>query len=348
MRNVITTCAALAALAGCATTPAPISQRGYGPPAPPTYSGPSIYDSAPRARINSELFACNFNGSNLGEIGARRESMLYTPYIDTSAGQLLRDPTESACISSGFGWRNASNGGGREHSGIDLANANGGWIFAAGDGRVVSNAWQSGYGLVIELDHGRGVHTRYAHLSESDQRLSPGSRVSSGQAMARMGATGNATGVHLHYEVVVDGLRVDPLRYGSAPRPTWVSHEPPPPPVQVTPVTRTFAPPPSMTPPAPAIMQAPPPSPIEETPIVDVAPPIVEEAPVEPPAPAYAPPARTVYTLPPSYTPPSGGPQSPYDAYRQGAQRSPYEVYNQQQDAQRSPYDIYNQSSGSR
>jgi murein DD-endopeptidase MepM/ murein hydrolase activator NlpD len=321
MRYLICTCAAMAALAGCATTPAPISQRGYGPSAPPAYSGPTIYDSAPRATVNSELFACAFTGSNIGEIGARRESALYTPYIDTAAGQLLRDPTEAACLSSGFGWRNAASGGGREHSGIDLANPNGGWIFAAGDGRVVANAWQSGYGLVIELDHGRGVHTRYAHLSESDQRLSPGSRVSSGQAMARMGATGNATGVHLHYEVTIDGLRVDPLRYGSAPRPTWVSSEPPPPvPVQVSPVTRTFSPPTPIAP--PAMAQAPIAAPIEETPIVDPAPPIVEEAPA-------APPARTVYTLPPSYTPPPNGPRSPYDAYREGAQRSPYEIYNQ-------------------
>jgi hypothetical protein len=318
MRNLICTCAAAAALASCATAPAPITQRGWSPPAP-AYSGPTIYDSAPRAGVRSELFACSFNGSNIGEIGARRESILYTPYIDTAAGPLLRDPTESACISSGFGWRDASNGGGREHSGIDLANANGGWIFAASDGRVVSNGWQSGYGLVIELDHGRGVHTRYAHLSESDQRLSPGARVSSGQAMARMGATGNATGVHLHYEVVVDGLRVDPLRYGAPPpRPTYVSAEPPPAaPVQVSPVTRTFTP---LTPITPPIMQAPP-QVIEETPIVEKTP----AAPIEPPAPA----PRTMYTLPPSYTPPPSGPRSPYDAYRQGAQRSPYDVYNQ-------------------
>lgn len=268
--------------------------------------------------------------------------MLYTPYIDTSAGALLRDPTEAACLSSGFGWRNASNGGGREHSGIDLANANGGWIFAAGDGRVVSNSWQSGYGLVIELDHGRNVHTRYAHLSESDQRLQPGARVSSGQAMARMGATGNATGVHLHYEVVVDGLRVDPLRYGAPPpRPTYVSAEPPPPAPVTTPVTRTFSPPTPIAPPAPALTQAPPPAPIEETPIVDVAPPVIDEAPVE----VAPPPARTVYTLPPSYTPPSNGARSPYDAYRQGAQRSPYEIYNEGGEAERSPYEIYNQTS---
>jgi hypothetical protein len=331
MRNLICTCAAMAALAGCATTPAPVSQRGYGPPAPPAYSGPTIYDSAPRAQVNGQLFACNFSGSNIGEISASRESMLYTPYIDTSAGQLLRDPTESACLSSGFGWRNAANGGGREHSGVDYANPNGGWIFAAGDGRIVSNGWQSGYGLVIELDHGRGVHTRYAHLNESDQRLTPGARVSSGQAMARMGATGNATGVHLHYEVTVDGLRVDPLRYGSAPRPTWVSSEPPPPaPVQVSPVTRTFTQPTPIAPSEPAITQAPAETAIEETPIVDAAPPLIEEAPVAPvEPPAYAPPARTVYTLPPSYTPPSSGARSPYDVYRDGAQRSPYEIYNQ-------------------
>ena len=71
---------------------------------------------------------------------------------------------------------------------------------------------------MLELDHGEGVSTRYAHLSEIDPNLHPGTFVSAGTPVARMGATGNATGVHLHYEVVVDGLTVDPLNYGAPPR----------------------------------------------------------------------------------------------------------------------------------
>ena len=206
------------ALAGCASTPAPtISYRA--PPAPPP-SSPNSYTTAPRAAVHSELFACNGGGgSNIGPIGERGEAKLYTPYIYTAAGVLLRNPTETACLSSGFGWRGTADGGGRQHNGMDLANADGGLVFAAGDGWVAFADWRGGYGQVLEIDHGQGVMTRYAHLSESDPNLAPGSFVSAGAAVGRMGATGNATGVHLHYEVSVDGLNIDPLAYGSEPPP---------------------------------------------------------------------------------------------------------------------------------
>lgn len=171
--------------------------------------------------MHSELIACNGGaGSNLGEIGYRAESLLYTPYINTPAGPLLRDPTEAACLSSGFGWRGSLDSG-RQHNGLDLANPNGGFIYAAGDGRIRTADYRGGYGNVVEIDHGHGVRTLYAHLSEINQRLRPGDAVRAGDPIARMGMTGNATGVHLHYEVWIDGLLVDPLHYGRPP--TYVS-----------------------------------------------------------------------------------------------------------------------------
>lgn len=206
------------ALAGCAASgatysPAPVSY----PAAPRAPVGPSIYDTAPRAPLHHELIACNGgSGSNIGQIGYRHEAVLYTPYIATPAGSLLRNPTEGACLSSGFGWRGTL-GSGRPHNGLDLANPDGGFIYAAGDGRVRFADYRGGYGNVVEIDHGSGVRTLYAHLSEIDQRLAPGVRVAAGEPIARMGASGNATGVHLHYEVWVDGLLVDPLHYGRPP-----------------------------------------------------------------------------------------------------------------------------------
>jgi murein DD-endopeptidase MepM/ murein hydrolase activator NlpD len=225
-------CGVALALAGCATAPAPVYP--YHPPAGvPSPPQPSLYAGAPRAPLHSELFACNGGGgSNIGEIGYRGEAVLYTPYIDTVAGPLLRDPTESACLSSGFGWRGTADGGGRQHNGIDLANPNGGYVFAAADGWVISADYRNGYGNTLELDHGSGVRTLYAHLSEIDPNLQWGSRVDAGAAIARMGMTGNATGVHLHYEIWVDGLLVDPLNYGrppiyvSAPTPETVPEKP--------------------------------------------------------------------------------------------------------------------------
>lgn len=203
------------ALAGCVT---PEAEYRYAAPARAAtpYPGPGIYDSAPRAPLHSELFVCNAWGSNLGLIGARGEASQFSPYIHTPAGALLRNPTQQACLSSGFGWRGDAVRG-RTHNGLDLAHAEGGFIFAAGDGRVVHADYRGGYGNLIEIDHGHGVRTIYAHLSEFDPRLRPGVRVREGQAIGRMGATGNATGVHLHYEVHVDGMLVDPLHYGRPP-----------------------------------------------------------------------------------------------------------------------------------
>ena len=214
MRTISWAAAALA-LTGCATAYAPpLLPMPLPPPSAEIPRGPSIYTNAPGAPLHGELFACSFRGANVGEMGARGEALYYTPYIHTAAGALLRNPTETACLASGFGWRGSADGGGRQHSGLDLANPEGGFIFAAADGWVASNGWRNGYGLVLELDHGAGVRTLYAHLNEVDSDLSQGAFVRQSQAVARMGMTGNATGTHLHYEVIVDGLQVDPLNYG--------------------------------------------------------------------------------------------------------------------------------------
>lgn len=211
---------ALLALAGCAVSNTPYPRPVVtAPGVAPTPPGPNMYTMAPRAALHSELFVCNGWGANIGEIGVRGEAIYYTPYIYTPAGALLRNPTESACLSSGFGWRGAAEGGGRVHNGLDLANPGGGFVYAAADGWVRYADWRGGYGIVLEIDHGHGVRTLYAHLSEIDPNLRPGVFVQARSAVARMGATGNATGVHLHYEVSVDGLSVDPLVYGAEPTP---------------------------------------------------------------------------------------------------------------------------------
>lgn len=219
LRNIALGVLGASALAGCAVTNTPYARPndGFGsPPASPV--SPNIYSDA-RAPLHSELFACGNWGSNIGEIGSRGEAVLYTPYIYTPAGALLRNPTEAACLSSGFGWRGSATGGGRLHNGLDLANREGGFIYAAGDGRVVAAGPRGGYGNIVEIDHGHNVFTFYAHLAEIDPNLRVGARVSEGAAIGRMGMTGNATGVHLHYEVSVDGLLVDPLQYGRDPPP---------------------------------------------------------------------------------------------------------------------------------
>lgn len=260
MRQIAFSLASALALAGCATTNTPYPRPVTTTIAPPLANVPNVYTSAPRAPLHSELFACNSYGSNLGLIGSRGEETNYTPYIDTPAGPLLRNPTEIACLSSGFGYRNIGSGG-RQHSGADLANHDGGWIYAAADGWIVSADYRSGYGNYIEIDHGNGVRTRYGHMAEFDPNLRSGVRVTAGEAIGRMGMTGNATGVHLHYEVVVDGLLVDPINYGV------------PQPFVTTPVTQTYQ--------APMPIASPPPAPV-----TSIAAPI-EMAPVETPLQSY-------------------------------------------------------------
>ncbi|MEW5897753.1 MAG: peptidoglycan DD-metalloendopeptidase family protein [Bacillota bacterium] len=109
-------------------------------------------------------------------------------------------------ISSPFGSR------GREfHPGIDLAAATGTPVAAAEAGRVVRAGWYGGYGKCVDIDHGSGVVTRYAHLSAIT--VGVGARVSRGQLIGRVGSTGYATGPHLHFEVIVHGRPLNPLQF---------------------------------------------------------------------------------------------------------------------------------------
>ena len=215
MRELALGLTAALAVAGCAATnasyPTP-ARTVYQPPAPVT---PNAFTDE-RAPLHSQLFACNGGGgSNIGETGYNAEVVRYTPFVTTPAGALLRNPTQGACLSSGFGWRGTASGGGRQHNGLDLANRAGGFIYAAGDGWISNVGWLGGYGQVVEIDHGENVRTLYAHMSEVDPNLHSGMPIQAGAAIGRMGMTGNASGVHLHYEIYVDGVQVDPLGYDS-------------------------------------------------------------------------------------------------------------------------------------
>lgn len=98
---------------------------------------------------------------------------------------------------------------GRMHEGIDISNDRGTPIKAALAGIVSFAGTESGYGNIVRIDHGNGVGTRYAHLSAI--RVAEGQVLSTGDVVGLMGATGSATGVHLHFEVRVDGMAYDPL-----------------------------------------------------------------------------------------------------------------------------------------
>ena len=109
-------------------------------------------------------------------------------------------------VTSGFGMR-----WGRMHEGIDIGCAYGAPNRAAAAGTVIYAGWMSGYGNLVVIDHGNGLSTAYAHASSL--AVSVGQSVSQGQTVSYVGATGHATGPHLHFEVRVNGVAVDPLQY---------------------------------------------------------------------------------------------------------------------------------------
>ncbi len=116
-------------------------------------------------------------------------------------------------FTSGFGVRSDPfRGGAAMHPGIDLSGPYGTPIYATADGIVLRSGWNSGgYGNLIELDHGRGITTRFGHLSAI--LVHPGDRITRGQLIGRMGSTGRSTGNHLHYEVRIDGRAVNPIPF---------------------------------------------------------------------------------------------------------------------------------------
>ena len=115
-------------------------------------------------------------------------------------------------FTSSFGYRNdPKNGSRRMHSGVDFAGPVGTPLYSTGDGVVTHAGWQSGYGRLVKIEHQFGIETRYAHLSKL--RVKVGQRVSRGDRIGDMGASGRVTGPHLHYEVRVGGQAVNPMTY---------------------------------------------------------------------------------------------------------------------------------------
>lgn len=97
------------------------------------------------------------------------------------------------------------------HAGMDFSAHPGTDVYATGDGTVVKMGWETGYGNTVEIDHGFGYRTRYAHLQEFRTKL--GKKVVRGEVIAGVGSTGKSTGPHLHYEVHVKGQVVNPVNY---------------------------------------------------------------------------------------------------------------------------------------
>jgi murein DD-endopeptidase MepM/ murein hydrolase activator NlpD len=121
-------------------------------------------------------------------------------------------PISGGRLSSGFGSRSApTKGASTYHKGVDWATATGTAVVASSGGVVAKAGWGSGYGYVVYINHPDGRQTRYGHLSKV--LVSAGQTVSQGQKIALSGNTGVSTGPHLHFEILINGSQVNPLKY---------------------------------------------------------------------------------------------------------------------------------------
>ncbi|MBX7533925.1 M23 family metallopeptidase [Qipengyuania sp. 1XM1-15A] len=121
-------------------------------------------------------------------------------------------PARRDMISSGFGYRrDPFNRRAAMHKGLDFRGATGTPIYAAAKGRVTFVGWKGGYGKTVEITHGNGLMTRYAHMSRFNAKV--GDRVAPGETIGAIGSTGRSTGPHLHFEVRINGRAVNPRTF---------------------------------------------------------------------------------------------------------------------------------------
>jgi murein DD-endopeptidase MepM/ murein hydrolase activator NlpD len=153
------------------------------------------------------------DGFELAAAQTQNSLMQLTRLRQASAALPLARPTNAeADLTSGFGMRiDPFTRGPAMHTGLDFKAEYGADARATAAGTVAAAEYSGGYGRMVEIDHGSGLSTRYAHLSSI--RVVAGQKVAAGTLVGRVGSTGRSTGAHLHYETRIDGVPVDPRRF---------------------------------------------------------------------------------------------------------------------------------------
>ncbi|MBN1105349.1 MAG: M23 family metallopeptidase [Deltaproteobacteria bacterium] len=145
----------------------------------------------------------------------KTEKLELSRFLDTQRSILSCTPSiwpTKGWVSSTFGYRLSPFTNEREfHSGLDISNRTHSPILAPADGIVAEAGTDYGYGRIVQINHGYGLRTKYAHLEKILVKV--GQHVKRGQQIATVGSSGRTTGPHLHYEVHLNGVPVDPLRY---------------------------------------------------------------------------------------------------------------------------------------
>lgn len=155
--------------------------------------------------LNNASLSAKYGSSNASRYSANSYSSK-SPY----SFLVVHPLPDMKRVSSDFGGRTMG-GRAEHHSGLDMSAPSGTPIYATGPGVVTKSGWGTGYGQYVEINHGNGYITRYAHASRLIARV--GDQVKAGDQIANVGCTGRCTGPHLHYEVVIDGQRKNPSSY---------------------------------------------------------------------------------------------------------------------------------------
>jgi len=165
----------------------------------------------------SVLNKMNEDLDHLGQVATKQEISLHEldAFFKDQSSLLTSTPSiwpSKGWVTSGFGYRVSPFTGLRElHEGLDIATQLNADIIATANGVVIESKRDSGYGNTIEIDHGYGIISRYSHNAVNLAKR--GDRVKRGQLIARVGSTGRSTGPHVHYEVLLNGVPVNPFRY---------------------------------------------------------------------------------------------------------------------------------------
>ena len=178
---------------------------------PVAVGGAGPVEDMPPAELAGDLARLEAQYAASGRQLSVLESLLFTRELERNSTP-SRDPIADSYVTSGFGGRSDPIRGGRQfHKGVDFEADVGDPVLAIADGVVSYAGRRAGYGNTIEIDHGNGYVTRYAHNSRLTARV--GDLVRSGQQIARAGSTGRSTGPHVHLEVWENGRAVNPRKF---------------------------------------------------------------------------------------------------------------------------------------
>ncbi len=203
----------LNALGGRLVQRAGLDKREFNFAEEPAVGGPEAAQAL-RTTVPDFLQALDTLSRQL-EVKSERLQLVETVLLDRqlqAAVSPLGWPVDGGWVSSGFGLRADPFTGQRMmHEGVDIANRMGSTIYAVGGGVVSYAGPKAGYGLLVEINHGNGQSTRYAHAKSL--LVKEGDKVAKGQAIALVGSSGRSTGAHVHFEVLYNGHAINPQGY---------------------------------------------------------------------------------------------------------------------------------------